>query len=64
MRHINPLDMRHFNSHAHVERDDANVSEYTPPFDFNSHAHVERDVIFVPNILLIFSFQLTRSRGA
>ena len=32
-----------FNSHAHVERDFANI--YVLPYteDFNSHAHVERD---------------------
>ena len=35
---------KHFNSHAHVERD-AEVSENSYiHMDFNSHAHVERDL--------------------
>ena len=36
-------EFRHFNSHAHVERDHCQI---TPPYVilyFNSHAHVERD---------------------
>ena len=32
-----------FNSHAHVERDDAEFKALPSDSDFNSHAHVERD---------------------
>ena len=35
----------HFNSHAHVERDDFLWNADETKFHFNSHAHVERDVI-------------------
>gem|GEM_PF-4067845 len=36
-------DIKHFNSHAHVERD-AKVENHLACYrDFNSHAHVERD---------------------
>ena len=34
----------HFNSHAHVERDDFGKKAYKPRKYFNSHAHVERDI--------------------
>ena len=34
---------KHFNSHAHVERDRVSVYPYQQRFHFNSHAHVERD---------------------
>ena len=33
----------HFNSHAHVERDEFNLVSESWIFNFNSHAHVERD---------------------
>ena len=32
-----------FNSHAHVERDNAVLGHMSNSDDFNSHAHVERD---------------------
>ena len=35
----------HFNSHAHVERDDYISMLNDALENFNSHAHVERDVI-------------------
>ena len=34
---------RHFNSHAHVERDVREVKTMKINVNFNSHAHVERD---------------------
>ena len=34
---------RHFNSHAHVERDDPITITVDMGENFNSHAHVERD---------------------
>ena len=34
---------RHFNSHAHVERDAPALLRYVHGGYFNSHAHVERD---------------------
>ena len=34
----------HFNSHAHVERDDSAYGGEADVGDFNSHAHVERDL--------------------
>ena len=40
----------HFNSHAHVERDHVNPSERVNLFNFNSHAHVERDRMREMNI--------------
>ena len=53
-----------FNSHAHVERDAYfNVSS-SVLVNFNSHAHVERDALYFFVLLMILSFQLTRSRGA
>ena len=33
----------HFNSHAHVERDNADETKFQEIVNFNSHAHVERD---------------------
>ena len=37
---------RHFNSHAHVERDECiEAKKEQLLVDFNSHAHVERDGI-------------------
>ena len=33
----------HFNSHAHVERDNADETKFNEIVNFNSHAHVERD---------------------
>ena len=32
-----------FNSHAHVERDNADETKFQEIVNFNSHAHVERD---------------------
>ena len=58
-----PAEDVHFNSHAHVERDNRQVVVLTAVKHFNSHAHVERDakcgVRSSTN-----AFQLTRSRGA
>ena len=34
----------HFNSHAHVERDNPPTLETNGYKNFNSHAHVERDI--------------------
>ena len=34
----------HFNSHAHVERDQSKFYDSKVTYDFNSHAHVERDI--------------------
>ena len=36
---------RDFNSHAHVERDTAQITDMQLGVNFNSHAHVERDKI-------------------
>ena len=54
----------HFNSHAHVERDQGLVCPQEPWIYFNSHAHVERDMVLVLSISFDRVFQLTRSRGA
>ena len=35
--------VKHFNSHAHVERDGNNFDFMKSKMHFNSHAHVERD---------------------
>ena len=37
---------RHFNSHAHVERDQSHLCGAENQNHFNSHAHVERDPLF------------------
>ena len=37
-------DTIHFNSHAHVERDQFTTSFPHKKLNFNSHAHVERDI--------------------
>ena len=37
------LDILHFNSHAHVERDFTVLLIIATFYNFNSHAHVERD---------------------
>ena len=34
----------HFNSHAHVERDEMGLGKISDIKHFNSHAHVERDI--------------------
>ena len=36
----------HFNSHAHVERDNMVLLNIHSVLHFNSHAHVERDLDF------------------
>ena len=54
----------HFNSHAHVERDDPYSQLSAKMSDFNSHAHVERDIQTKTENLDLKKFQLTRSRGA
>ena len=41
----------HFNSHAHVERDDDMLTCVFEVINFNSHAHVERDFVY---LLIIF----------
>ena len=53
-----------FNSHAHVERDDAYGLTVSARANFNSHAHVERDLDTHNLGLEPSQFQLTRSRGA
>ncbi len=45
-----------FNSHAHVERDLADVPVVVAERDFNSHAHVERDRIFVCQTVVVLNF--------
>ena len=37
--------LSYFNSHAHVERDQAGNVRRNAVLHFNSHAHVERDVV-------------------
>ena len=54
----------HFNSHAHVERDDCERDWDENVLNFNSHAHVERDSEFLVTRNENIGFQLTRSRGA
>ena len=54
----------YFNSHAHVERDNADETKFQEIVNFNSHAHVERDDRQVPWRYVNPKFQLTRSRGA
>ena len=54
----------HFNSHAHVERDDDDSRDENSDGNFNSHAHVERDGTGVDTRKTTQTFQLTRSRGA
>ena len=39
------LQQKHFNSHAHVERDTEGLKRGDNNADFNSHAHVERDEV-------------------
>ncbi len=53
-----------FNSHAHVERDEAVNKRLAEVYDFNSHAHVERDLLKIIKNCQLILFQLTRSRGA
>ena len=43
---------KYFNSHAHVERDNADETKFQEIVNFNSHAHVERD--FKDNIPFIY----------
>ena len=43
MRQHKTKKQKHFNSHAHVERDVATNMVYYRYSNFNSHAHVERD---------------------
>ena len=57
-------DIKHFNSHAHVERDYAKVGNHLACYHFNSHAHVERDFAIINKTVRFVKFQLTRSRGA
>ena len=47
-----------------MERDKPDVLQLFYFRDFNSHAHVERDAVVTSKLISIFSFQLTRSRGA
>ena len=42
-------DYHNFNSHAHVERDQAIAVAVLTNVNFNSHAHVERDDDFADN---------------
>ena len=57
-------DLVNFNSHAHVERDNADETKFNEIVNFNSHAHVERDKHFLLGADSPWGFQLTRSRGA
>ena len=57
-------DIKHFNSHAHVERDSVGFWGGLFKIYFNSHAHVERDSEFLVTRNENIGFQLTRSRGA
>ena len=43
--HVVKANLRNFNSHAHVERDDVDVDTFEKKYNFNSHAHVERDIL-------------------
>ena len=54
---------RHFNSHAHVERDEALECSLGRLLYFNSHAHVERDLdkIDILRTALISTHTLTWS---
>ncbi len=54
----------HFNSHAHVERDQQRPRYSRAWYHFNSHAHVERDRLRLILFPTVYVFQLTRSRGA
>ena len=47
-----------------MERDSWNERHWGRGNHFNSHAHVERDGMISSSYLLIYAFQLTRSRGA
>ena len=40
------------------------LKNYSMTENFNSHAHVERDLLGVWDFEGVYSFQLTRSRGA
>ena len=53
----------HFNSHAHVERDQAISAHMQAARHFNSHAHVERDgrVLKCPDSMNISTHTLTWS---
>ena len=55
---------KHFNSHAHVERDVIGLKTGVFLMHFNSHAHVERDYNNWNHWTRYWRFQLTRSRGA
>ena len=54
----------HFNSRAHVERDNIRTGRICHARHFNSRAHVERDWYSSHPVTSSTSFQLTRSRGA
>ena len=41
------INLKDFNSHAHVERDDITLALMLAFSNFNSHAHVERDGIII-----------------
>ena len=60
---VNNLIKHHFNSHAHVERDDVLLSRVLGGLNFNSHAHVERDLWEYTHfrIILISTHTLTWS---
>ena len=60
---FSPLQFGHFNSHAHVERDQKDQEYNQTYIHFNSHAHVERDNVCgdVPNLFIISTHTLTWS---
>ena len=54
---------KHFNSHAHVERDFYGMDHIKSYINFNSHAHVERDIViyYLVSIFFISTHTLTWS---
>ena len=46
----------HFNSHAHVERDQVLMGSIPILLDFNSHAHVERDDDMLTCVFEVINF--------
>ena len=61
--HTLPFFENYFNSHAHVERDNADDTKFQEIVNFNSHAHVERDSqnFMTVRLLMISTHTLTWS---
>ena len=55
--------LSYFNSHAHMERDQAGNVRRNAVLHFNSHAHVERDRLTTPknSVTIISTHTLTWS---